>query len=345
MRGLGVKEPTDASRPRQAVPVEPEPTADRTTAMRATPRLAWAQLPAPVRDSIEHALGSTVRSAVSQEHGFSPGLAARCRLDDGRRVFVKAVSEGVNADAARLARHEVRVNAHLRGVEVAPQLLYAQDDGTGVVTVFEDVDGRQPSLPWTDRDLDRVLATVDRTPGAAAGAPPELPTVVELLGDDMSGWRKLRAAGPADLDGDELGALAELEATWVDHMAPDQLIHVDLRDDNLLIDTDGRVRIVDWANAALGPAWFDVVCMVPSVAANSEWSPAQVWSRSAFSASVDRDALMAAVAALAGYFTEASRRPPIPQIPGLRRFQAAQAQPAQVWLAELRRGWPVSRAR
>ncbi len=319
----------------QAVSVDPEPPADRTAAMRATPRLVWSDVPAPIRGSIEEALGSSVRSAVSQEHGFSPGLASRCRLEDGRRVFVKAVSERVNVDAARLARHEIRVNAHLGRVRAAPALLHAADDDRWVVAVFDDIDGRQPSLPWTDDDLDRVLATVDGAPGAAAGAPSELPTVVELLGDDMSGWRKLCAARPDDPDRAQMETLAELEATWVDHMVPVHLIHADLRDDNLLIDLDGRVHVVDWANAALGPAWFDVVCMVPSIAANSEWSPAQVWSRSACSGSVDHDALTAAVAALAGYFTEASRRPPIPQIPGLREFQAAQARPARSWLTEL----------
>lgn len=317
--------------------MEPEPTADATTAMRATPRLAWSQVPAPIRSSIEHAFGSTVRSAASQEHGFSPGLAARCVLDDGRRAFVKAVSEEVNVDSARLARHELRVNAHLQHVDVAPRLLHADDDGTWVVAVFEDVDGRQPALPWTDADLERVLGAVDAAPGAAAGAPAELPTLVELLRDDFSGWRKLLAAGASSPEDTavELAALAELEATWVDHTGAEHLVHADLRADNLLIDSHGRVRIVDWANAALGPAWFDVVCMVPSIAANSTWSAAEIWSRSAFAGAVHREALTAAVAALAGYFTEASQRPPVPQIPGLREFQAAQARPARSWLTTL----------
>lgn len=305
--------------------------------MRLTRRCAWSELPTSVSAAIEQSVDARVVDAVSQEHGFSPGLAARCVLDDGRRVFVKAVSEDVNVDSARLARHEVRVNAHLQHVEAAPRLLHADDDGTWVVAVFEDVDGRQPSLPWTEDDLDRVLRTVDAAPTAAAGSPPGLPTLVELLRDDFSGWRKLRASGapaPADLPV-TLDALAELEATWVDHVGAEHLIHADLRADNLLIDADGRVRIVDWANAALGPGWFDVACMVPSVAANSEWSAAEVWSRSGFSTSVGHDALSAVVAALAGYFTEASRRPPVPQIPGLREFQAAQARPARAWLTEL----------
>jgi Ser/Thr protein kinase RdoA (MazF antagonist) len=308
--------------------------------MRRTPRCAWSELPTAVAASIEHIIGATVIDAVSQEHGFSPWLAARCVLGDGRRVFVKAVSEDVNADSARLARHEIRVNAHLEHIDAAPQLLHSHDDGTWVIAVFEDVDGRQPSLPWTADDLDRVLRTVDAAPAVAAASPPDLPTLVELLGDDFSGWRKLLAAAepaPADLPV-TADALAELEATWVDHVGADRLIHADLRADNLLIDADGRVRIVDWANAALGPAWFDVVCMVPSIVANSDWSAAEVWSRSRFSASVDREALTAAVAALAGYFTEACRRAPVLQIPGLREFQAAQARPARAWLAGLLEG-------
>jgi aminoglycoside phosphotransferase (APT) family kinase protein len=307
--------------------------------MRRTPRCAWSELPAATSAAIEQALGAKVVDADSQEHGFSPGLAARCALDDGRRVFVKAVSEHVNADSARLARHEIRVNAHLGQVEAAPRLLHAADDGTWVLAVFEDVDGRHPAVPWTDAELGMVLGALDDAPGVRAGAPTDLPTVVELLDDDMSGWRKLQASGapvPADQPAG-LDTLVELEAAWAHHMPPDHLIHVDLRDDNLLIGADGRVRIVDWANAALGPAWLDVVCMVPSIAANSVWTPGQIWSRSAFSDSVETDALTAAVAALSGYFTEASQRPPVPQIPGLREFQAAQARPARAWLTELLR--------
>ncbi|HET9559643.1 MAG TPA: aminoglycoside phosphotransferase family protein, partial [Actinomycetota bacterium] len=54
-------------------------------------RVDWADAPAWLRDEVEGRLGGRVAEAVTQPAGFSPGIAARLRLDDGRRAFVKAV--------------------------------------------------------------------------------------------------------------------------------------------------------------------------------------------------------------------------------------------------------------
>jgi hypothetical protein len=55
-------------------------------------------VPAAVRHAIEQRVGGSVMQASTQPGGFSPGLAARLRLHDGRRFFVKAVSEMANPD-------------------------------------------------------------------------------------------------------------------------------------------------------------------------------------------------------------------------------------------------------
>lgn len=55
-------------------------------------RIPWAEVPAEVRASIEGLLGGKVVGAVSQPGGFSEGLAARLRLADGGRAFVKPSS-------------------------------------------------------------------------------------------------------------------------------------------------------------------------------------------------------------------------------------------------------------
>jgi len=43
-------------------------------------------------------------SAVNRRGGHSPSLASRCDLDDGRTVFVKAVSPDQNPDSPRMLR-------------------------------------------------------------------------------------------------------------------------------------------------------------------------------------------------------------------------------------------------
>ena len=54
--------------------------------------MAWAAMPHEVTAGIKQLLGSPVVDAASQPGGFSEGLAARVRLANGRRVFIKATS-------------------------------------------------------------------------------------------------------------------------------------------------------------------------------------------------------------------------------------------------------------
>lgn len=312
--------------------------------MRTIARLDWSEVPGPLRAATESALGGHIVGTLSCESGFSPGVAARCALDDGRQVVVKAVSEQINEHSAQLNRREIQVNSHLLDVPAAPDLLWWTDDGTWVVSVFDAVEGRQPDERWPDADLDLVVDLLDGDPFAAAGTPGDIEWVGDLLDDDFSGWRRLaHADDPAGiepwLDARVLAHAVELEREWTRHVPPERLIHVDLRADNLLLrqppDHRGAVAVVDWANGALGTPWFDLVCMVPSVALGNDSAPWKVWERSAWAADVDRHALACAVAALSGYFTEAARRPPIDVIPMLRPFQEAQGRVARRWLARV----------
>lgn len=256
-------------------------------------------------------------------------------------MFLKATSVTLNADSARLARQEIRANRLLGDVACAPRLLVDHDDGEWVATVFESVAGRHPE-PWTRTDLTLVLAAV-RELSVPVGPDGGVPLLSEVFAEDFAGWRKLAAAGidPASiepwLDAPGLARLAEVEARWTEVVVGDDLVHADLRADNVLLDSDGDggVRLLDWANAGVGPRWFDVVCLAPSVALEGEVSAEEVWAMSGFEASVAPEALAAAVVAVAGYFTEAGRRPPIPVIPMLRGFQEAQGLVARAWAREL----------
>ncbi|MCC3772865.1 hypothetical protein K6I34_006802, partial [Streptomyces sp. UNOC14_S4] len=65
-------------------------------------RRPWTEVPAHLRAALEETLGSPVTTAVTRAGGFSPGVAARLELADGRRVFVKAVGPEPNAYAPEL---------------------------------------------------------------------------------------------------------------------------------------------------------------------------------------------------------------------------------------------------
>jgi hypothetical protein len=95
-------------------------------------RLTWTDLPPDIRAAIEHALGSQVVAAASQESGFSPGLASRVELKDGRRAFVKAVAAAANPDSIGLLRREARVLPALPPGLPLAHLLAAIDTGDWV---------------------------------------------------------------------------------------------------------------------------------------------------------------------------------------------------------------------
>lgn len=315
-------------------------------------RVDWLDVPEPMRTAIEGVCGAAVIEARTQPGGFSPGVAARVRCEDGARWFVKAASAEINADAPRMHRQEATVLADLDPLILAghlpvPRLRGTAEQGPWFALVVDDVDGRQPVVPWQDHELDLVLAALDRLARALTPAPAAImstaPAIAEYLGDDFTGWRTLaRTPGDDRLDPwsrAHLAELASLEATWTTHAAGDTLLHADIRADNLLITGDRAasdgVMVVDWPHACRGAAFLDLVCFAPSVAMQGGPAPAELLARSRAGRNVSRESLAAVVCAVAGYFTEQSLRPPPPGLPTLRQFQAAQGEVTRRWLAAL----------
>ena len=315
-------------------------------------RVAWQDVPDGVRTAIERVCGAAVIEARTQPGGFSPGVAARVRCADGARWFVKAASAELNPDAPRFHRREAGVLADLDGLILAgqlpvPRLRGTVERGPWFALVIEDVEGRQPAVPWRDDELSMVLVALDRLAEALTPAPTTVaqtvPPVTEYLGADFSGWRTLvRVGGDDRLDPWSrlhLAELAALEATWATQAAGDTLLHADIRADNLLLTRDGgagnRVMVVDWPHACRGAAFVDLVAFAPSVAMQGGPEPAELLARSRTRQNVSRESLAAVVCALAGYFTERSLQPPPPGLPTVRQFQAAQGEVTRRWLATL----------
>jgi hypothetical protein len=89
------------------------PTGALDWAARDRERVDWADAPAWLREVVEGRLDGRVAEAVTQPAGFTPGIAARLRLDDGRRAFVKAVGPEPNPDSPGIHRAEARTMAAL----------------------------------------------------------------------------------------------------------------------------------------------------------------------------------------------------------------------------------------
>lgn len=304
-------------------------------------RLSFSDLPPRIRAEIEARTGAAVVEAADQVGGFSPGAAARLRLADGGRIFVKAAGTELNPQTPGMYRDEARALAALPPSAPAPRLLWTYDDGDWVVLSIEDIDGRQPYVPWRDDELDRMIGAVEELAAALTPAPPGFAEVRRTLAGPLSGWRTFAAEPPGDLDDwsrRNLDRLAELEALWPDQAGGDTLLHLDLRADNLLVDRTGRVWMVDWAHTATGAAWIDLVLFLVSVIRDTEADPDELLRSCALGRSAPVAGVDALVCAFAGYLAERSRRPAPPGLPTVRAFQASYAQSTLEWVRR-RTGW------
>jgi hypothetical protein len=107
--------------------MEPERAEGRVAPPATGRRLAWDDVPGWLRGEMEERLGGPVVEAVTQPSGFSPGLAVRVRLGDGRRAFVKAVGPEPNPDSPGIHRAEARTMAVLPRSAPAPRMLWSLD--------------------------------------------------------------------------------------------------------------------------------------------------------------------------------------------------------------------------
>jgi aminoglycoside phosphotransferase (APT) family kinase protein len=297
-------------------------------------RVEWKDIPADVRNDLEGRLGSPVVAAVSQKGGFSPGVAARLLMRDGRRAFIKAVSVDANPDTHDIHRQEARIVSAMPATAPVPRFRWLYDSRGWVALCFDDLDGRHPHEPWTDADLDLVVRALREMATAFTPSPIRVEvTASEGFARGINGWQVALDRGEARLDPwslRNLRGLAELEARAPQCVDGQTLLHFDTRADNLLI-VGERVYVVDWPWARLGPAWVDWVAMAPSVTMQGGPKPEDFLSRFELSG-VPRESIDAVVSSIAGYFCVHALDPPPPGIPTLRAFQAAQGKVALSWL-------------
>ncbi len=302
-------------------------------------RVHWEQLPESVRIAIEERIGSTVAQAVTQPGGFSPGLAARLRTIDGRRCFVKAVSEQANPDTPRMHRREAEVVAALPRDAPVPRLLWTYDEDGWVALGFEDVEGHTPTQPWRDDELRLVVEGLHRLHEVLTPSPIDSESASNALATLVKGWAELKATFADDLDDwsiRNLDQLVELEARAPAAVEGDTLLNFDVRADNLLIAKD-KVFFVDWPWARVGAPFVEWIALAPSVYMQGGPKPGELLEMARLPG-IDAAAIDAVIASMTGYFLAYSRRPPPPGIPTVRAFQAAQGEISLAWLRE-RTGW------
>jgi len=271
-------------------------------------------------------------------------VAARLRLANGRRLFVKAIGPKPNPDSPTFHRLEARIVSALPEAVPTPRLRFSLDEAGWVLLAFDEIDGHHPAQPWR---LDELQLVIDGMAELATTLTPsplpagDVPTAAHRIATRIRGWQTLLSNPPPDLDAwsrRHLSALAELEARGPEAVAGDTLLHFDVRADNVLLSGDGQVWFFDWPHACTGADWLDVVAFAPSVTMQGGPPPEDVLARYSGSVRGNPDEVTAAIAAVTGFFTRTALEPPPPGLPTVRAFQAAQAIVARDWLAA-RTGW------
>jgi Ser/Thr protein kinase RdoA (MazF antagonist) len=313
----------------------------RVVPVRATARRPhWADLPAPARDAIEFRLGSEVISTSSTGIGFTPGFASRLDLTDGRRVFVKAASV---ADDARYGwrlseayREEIRKLRALPSDLPAPALLWTVDDDIAgvrwVILCFKYVDGAPPCRPWQPDELRLVIDALAQLAPLLAEAPDglELPLFADEF-RDVEAW----VAQVIERDGFSLWLeeIAVLARESLARCAGTAVVHLDLRDDNILIDRGGQVWICDWNWPLLGAPWLDLVTLLLSVAGDGLDADA-VLATHPLTRDLEPRSIDAWLATLWLYFTTSMELPVPAHSPHLRDHQLWYAEATEDWLRD-----------
>jgi aminoglycoside phosphotransferase (APT) family kinase protein len=258
----------------------------------------------------------------------------------GTRHFVKAASTKAQRQFAAAYRIEARNLAALPSGTPAARLVWLHDADDWVVLETEYVEGRAPRRPWRPDELDTALDALESLAQTLTPAPAalELATCAEEFADFPAGWDHLRSAPPA-LPGmaAHLEEAAALAAGFADVCAGDTLVHTDVRDDNLLLSTDGRVLLCDWNWPCVGAAWLDTVFLMVGPRGDGLDVDAVLAARR-LTRDLPATSVDTVIALLTGYFLRQAAEPVPPTSPYLRDFQRWQGEVCWDWLSE-RRGW------
>ncbi|MFT4294974.1 MAG: phosphotransferase [Micropruina sp.] len=301
-------------------------------------RLDFAELPAHVRAWVEGVLGAPVVRTAPASGGYSPGVAEGLFAADGSAIFLKAVHPGRNPDSPALLRSELRTLRGMPpGLPIAGLIAGLDEWPDGwVALALEHVPGQQAPLPWTDATIEAALTSLGELRDALTPAPAaEWEDAAEVLRGMFGCWSQL--ADAADLDPWLARRHAALEAAADDaltELAGDTLLHLDLRADNLMLRTDGRLIVVDWAWAVRGAAWLDPALLAIEFISSAEPGvDADAWiARIAADHGIGTTPIVHALVGVLGFFEHVGRRPDPPGLPTVREFQRFQAAALRDWL-------------
>ena len=310
--------------------------------VRATARRPlWSDLPSGVQQLVTGSAGVSVVDAVPTGTGFTPGFASRLVLEDGSSIFVKAASSADDKlhgwPLSDAYREEVRKLTLLPDGISAPAMYWHHDvEIEGIrwlIAAFEYVEGTPPRRPWRLDQLNRVLDMLAAISPALTRVPASinLETVDEHL---MKGFdERMTLLRATTYDSRWLDTVERLCRDGSGLLAGHSIVHMDLRDDNVLLSTDGRVWFVDWNWPVAGAQWIDMVCLLLSARGDGQ-DVESILAEHVLTCDVESTAINSLLAVLWSFWGAAATKPVPSGSPHLRDHQIWYAEVTQDWLAE-----------
>ena len=261
-----------------------------------------------------------------QGGGYTPAARLRVRFATGESVFVKAAT---SENTAQWLRTERRVYESLSPgkYDFLPRYYGAGEADGFPFLVLEDLTSAHWPPPWSEPLIHRLLSTFEQVRAAASSAPADLPLCRDAAGA-MSSWHDVAANPDAFLH------LGFCSASWLDTALPtlaaasdaapfdgSDLLHMDIRSDNLCFCPDGRTVIVDWNHACIGNGALEIAGWLPSLCDEGGPLPETLMPTGG-----------AEFAAwLSGYWGYQAGKPSIPTAPHVRTIQRRQLAVALPW--------------
>jgi hypothetical protein len=278
-----------------------------------------------VRAALGRARARLVSWRAVTTGGHTPARRWIVTLDDGRTAFVKVATDELTAS---WLRDEHVSYSLLRGARFMPAFLGFHDDGDRPALALEDLSNAVWPPPWTRERVDAVLRCLDEV--AARPAPPGLPRAADDHLGLRDGWPDIRRNPEPFL---RLGLCSEmwlagalpelLEAAETAPLDGNELLHFDVRSDNVCLRPDGRAVLVDWNWTSVGNRRLDVAAWLPSLHAEGGPAPDEVAP----------DVPAGLVSIVASYLCAHAGLPQIPTAPHVRATQLRQARTALPWAA------------
>lgn len=226
-----------------------------------------------VGEAVARATGKRVTSCVplAKSGGYTRALRALASFADGSTAFVKAATE---SDTAEWIRREIAVYETLGEQEFLPRFYGSakRAEGDLPVLVLEDLTGAYWGPPWRDGDVNKVLDVLAAVRPCAPFFPDGFLRSLDAERSGLASWAKVAAdptqflsLGFCSREWLDVALPALLHADATAPLAGSDLLHHDVRSDNLCFTEDGRAVLVDWNWAYRGNGLVDIAAWLPSL--------------------------------------------------------------------------------